>query len=323
MIVDFQQHYTPRELVEPRLAAGPTALNYSDGVPSYILHPLLYDLDEHVRMMDMAGIDVAVLSSGAGMGTDLELCRLVNDSLKKAQEDYGGRFVGLAHVPPLGGPESLRELARCAQELGFPGVIIPSDIQGLPLDAPELDLFWAEVCRLGLYVFVHPALRPPGVEHMQAYDLARSVGREFAMVLATLRLINGGVLDRFPALRVQMAHLGGGLAALLGRVRSYQDKTFWGTASDPRHGRLPERHLDYYLRERILFDTAGFCGAINPVKAALLELPASQIVLGTDYPQEIRSAEAVRDFVREIRALGAPGSAILEGNVGRLLPRAT
>lgn len=319
MIVDFQHHYTPRELVERRLGASGKALNYADGVPSYIFHRLLYDLDEHVRMMDLAGIDVAVLSSGAGMDGELETCRFVNDSLAEAARAYPGRFIGLAHVPPLGGAEALRELARCARELGFPGVVITSEAGGAPLDAAELDPFWAEVCRLGVYVFVHPSLRPPGVEHMQAFDLARSVGREFALVMATLRLINGRVLDRFPELRVQMAHLGGGLPMLLGRVRSYQDKEFWGTAGDPRHGALPERELDHYLRERMVFDTAGFCGEPKAVQAALLELPPSAIVLGTDYPQEIRSAEAVRAFVGAIRALGEPGAAILEGNVGRLL----
>ena len=35
---------------------------------------------------------------------------------------------------------------------------------------------------------------------------------------------------------IHMSHLGGGLSALLGRIRSYQDKDFWGTADNARHG---------------------------------------------------------------------------------------
>jgi hypothetical protein len=42
-------------------------------------------------------------------------------------------------------------------------------------------------------------------------------------------------------------------------------------------------------------------------------------VFATDYPQEIRAPEIVRDFVRDIRALGADGEKILSGNVGLLL----
>jgi predicted TIM-barrel fold metal-dependent hydrolase len=50
-----------------------------------------------------------------------------------------------------------------------------------------------------------------------------------------------------------------------------------------------------------------------------VEIPAARIVFATDYPQEIRGREAVRDFVRDIRALGKDGEAILSGNVGLLL----
>ena len=67
MIVDFQHHFTPRELIKDdpgdRLVLHYDAL----GAPSYTVHALLYDLDEHVRMMELAGIDAAWLTSAAGM----------------------------------------------------------------------------------------------------------------------------------------------------------------------------------------------------------------------------------------------------------------
>jgi predicted TIM-barrel fold metal-dependent hydrolase len=68
-----------------------------------------------------------------------------------------------------------------------------------------------------------------------------------------------------------------------------------------------------------MFDTAGFCGAIGSVKTALVEIPAERLVFATDYPQEIRGREAVRDFVGDIRKLGAVGEKILSGNVDVLL----
>ena len=106
--------------------------------------------------------------------------------------------------------------------------------------------------------------------------------------MATIRLINSGVFDRHPNLTVHMSHLGGGLSALLGRIRSYQDKDFWGTLDNARHGMKPKQDFDYYLRNNMVFDTAGFCGAMGAVKGALIEIPASRIVFATDYPQEIR-----------------------------------
>ena len=53
---------------------------------------MLFDLDEHIRMLDEAGIDVAFLSSAAGMCADLEKSRLCNETAKKADRDYPGRF---------------------------------------------------------------------------------------------------------------------------------------------------------------------------------------------------------------------------------------
>jgi predicted TIM-barrel fold metal-dependent hydrolase len=137
--------------------------------------------------------------------------------------------------------------------------------------------------------------------------------------MATIRLINSAVFDRHPGLIVHMAHLGGGIASMLGRIRSYQDKEFWGTAGNPRHGAKPKCDIDHYFVDNIVFDTAGFCGAIGAVKAALVEIPAARIVFATDYPQEIRAREAVRDFVKDLRALGPDGERILSGNVGLLL----
>ena len=319
MIVDFQHHFTPRELI--RQDPGDRLIVHFDenDAPSYTIHSLLYDLDEHVRMMDAAGIDAAFLTSAAGMCASLEVSKLCNDKAKQAERDYPGRFIAAAHAHPLGGPDAMRELNRCAQELGCPGVVITSEMDGLFLDAPELEPFWSEAERLGLFVFVHPALKLNYSQQFDGYDTARSVGREFSLVMATIRLINSGVFDRHPDLTVHMSHLGGGLAGVLARVRGYQDKTFWGVEGHARHGRTAAKDFDHYIRNNIVFDSAGFCCAIGAVNAALAEIPASRIVFATDYPQEVRQREPVRDFVNDIRALGAPGEQILSGNVKLLL----
>jgi predicted TIM-barrel fold metal-dependent hydrolase len=319
MIVDFQHHFIPRELAkEP--AGTKTGVHFDkDGVPSMTPNSVLYDLDQHVAMMDAAGIDAAFLTVPPAMCADIEIARIANDKTKEAEKNYPGRFIGGAHINPLNGPEALRELNRCSAELGFPGVVITSEIDGVYLDAPELEPFWAEASRLGMFVFIHPALRLGYTQPLNAYDMARSIGREFSLIAATVRLIDSGVLDRHPDLRIHMSHLGGGIASMLGRIRKYQDKEFWGVAGHPIHGRLPERDFDHYLQERLVFDTAGMCGEIKSVQAALLELPASRCVFGTDYPQEIRDTASVAKFVSEIRALGADGQKILAGNTGLLL----
>jgi predicted TIM-barrel fold metal-dependent hydrolase len=116
-----------------------------------------------------------------------------------------------------------------------------------------------------------------------------------------------------------MAHLAGGIASMLGRIRSYQDKDFWGTRDNPRHGMKAQQDFDHYVRNNLMFDTAGFAGATSSVRTALVEIPAARIVFATDYPQEIRRREVVRDFVGALRALGSDGEQILAGNIGKLL----
>src|SRR5437588_423066 len=137
MIVDFQHHFTPRELMPKDLGRRKLVSYDENGAPSFILHWMLFDLDEHIRMMDEAGIDAALLTSAAGMCADLDKSRLCNETAKKAERDYPGRFIGAAHANPLGGADALRELARCKHELGFPGVVITSETNDLYLDAPE------------------------------------------------------------------------------------------------------------------------------------------------------------------------------------------
>jgi predicted TIM-barrel fold metal-dependent hydrolase len=319
MIVDFQHHFAPRELFKEDLGDKLIITFDEIGAPSYTSHKMLYDLDEHIRMMDLAGIDAAFLTSAAGMSANLERSKLCNDKAKQAERDYPGRFIAAAHANPLGGPEAFKELNRCAHELNCPGVVITSEQDGRFLDAPEFEPFWAEAVKLGLFVFVHPALKLNFSQQFDAYDTARSVGREFSLIMATIRLVNGGVFDRHPSLIVHMAHLGGGIASMLGRVRSYQDKDFWGLRGNAKHGRTCEKDFDYYLRNNFMFDTAGFCGAIGSVKTALVEIPAERLVFATDYPQEIRGREVVRDFVADIRKLGPAGEKILSGNVDALL----
>ncbi len=63
MIVDFQHHYTPPQLQRGDTSAVSVQVD-AQGNPKLLLNPLLADIEAHVRMMDLAGIDAAVLSCG-------------------------------------------------------------------------------------------------------------------------------------------------------------------------------------------------------------------------------------------------------------------
>jgi predicted TIM-barrel fold metal-dependent hydrolase len=301
MIIDFHIHYSPEELVRDKLGPGGTPRTiFVNGVPTQMPQRQLFALENHISSMDQAGVDVAVLSSPAGLVNDVKQCHMVNDKLKWVEERFPGRFQGMAHVPPLGGEASFRELERAVFELGYKGVAIPSLIGETELDAPELRAFYRRAEELGLFIFVHPALSSPG--NYLDYDLGRSVGREFQLVLAVIRLINGGVLDEFPGLNFIISHLGGGISALMGRIEPYQDKVFWGTVEHPRHGKLPREPFRNYLN-KLYFDMGGCFGNINPVKCALVEIASENLLFGTDYPQEMRGGGPIKKFIEQIKEL--------------------
>lgn len=321
MIIDFEHHFTPREFVSGDVGTAVRTQYDENGAPSYTFHSMLYDLDEHIRMMDIAGIDAALLTSAAGMVPDIERCRKVNEATKQAERDYPDRFIGCAHIYPLGGAEHIKELNRCFDELGFQGAIIASEVAGHFIDSPDYEPFWTEMEKRGQFVFLHPALKLNDSRQFDGYDMSRSVGREFSLIMALIRMINSGVFDRHPNLLVHVSHLGGNVASLLGRIRMYQDKEYWGTVGSERHGRKAEKPFDYYLTQHFVYNTAGIGGAMKPLKAALIEFPADRIVFATDYPQEVRDPNNVRTFIENIRAMGDDGRKILTDNVSLLIKK--
>jgi predicted TIM-barrel fold metal-dependent hydrolase len=328
MLIDFQQHYTPPELLKGDPSKATVELD-RDGNPSYLLNPLLADLNAHVRMMDAAGIDAGVLTCGAGFDQpDLAICRAINDRMREAEQAHPGRFIGLAHVPALKPAEAAAELKRCAVELGFPGVVIGSELQDQPLDAEALRPFWKACADLNLYVFIHPLPRVIRWARMDGDDLGRMLGWEFSLMTAAVRIVNSGLLDELPGLRIQFSHFAGGIGRYLGRIRGFQQRGKWGTAAVPRHGREPRRPFDYYLDHRLYYDIAGWAGPDHAaewgadwVRFGLDELAFSQLVFASDYPQAVREPSEVASYVEAVRALGGNGRALAAGvNAEKLIP---
>jgi len=328
MIVDFQHHYTPPELMEAGEENGNVRLD-ENGNPNYRFNPELADLPAHVRMMDRAGIDVAVLSCGQGFDQpDVASCRLINDCLRQAERDYPGRFIGLGHVPALDPGAASAELRRCAVELGFPGVVVASEVRGQALDADVLRPFWKAAADLGLYVFIHPLPRVIRWEHMNADDLGRMLGWEFSLMVATVRIINSGLLDELPTLKIQVSHFAGGIGRYLPRIRGLQQREVSGTATIPRHCRQPRKPFDHYLQDRLFYDCAGWSGPDHAaergaewVRIGFTELPSSQLVFATDYPQAVHDSDEVVAYVDAVRALGGEVSTVLNGcNAEKLIP---
>ena len=163
---------------------------------------------------------------------------------------------------------------------------------------------------------------------MDADDLWRMLGWEFSLMVATVRLINSGLLDELPSLKIQVAHFGGGIARYLPRISGLQNREKSGTAHVPRHSRMPREPFNHYLQHRLFYDCAGWSGPDQAaergsewVRAGLAELPPAQVVFATDYPQAVRHVDEVVAYVKAVGGLGSGGRKILDGaNAEKLIP---
>jgi aminocarboxymuconate-semialdehyde decarboxylase len=315
MIIDFEHHYIPVELAQRMGMKTDSKVAVRQGDAS--IHSQLFDLPAQIEDMDRTGIDISVLSCILGWDTTLDNCRLLNDATARAQKSYPERFVGLAHVPPLGGDAALAELERAIGELGLKGVTISSQTNGLSLDAKEFTPFYETARQLGVSIFVHPALGPKGYDLMNDYMMPVILTREFDLGVAVTRLIAGGVVERFPELQFVFAHFGGGLAGYKERISrsSYRFK-------------LPKSFDDYF--DRLYFDMAGFEGSPIALRCALEVIKPDRMVFATDYPQNFnssdpkqgKSADGIRDYIETIRGLSLDSKTkvdMLGGSAARLL----
>jgi predicted TIM-barrel fold metal-dependent hydrolase len=163
---------------------------------------------------------------------------------------------------------------------------------------------------------------------MDADDLGRMLGWEFSLMTAAVRLINSRLLDDLPTLKIQFSHFAGGIGRFLGRIRGIQAREKWGTAQLSRHGRRPRQPFEHYLDQRLYYDIAGWAGPDRAaelgehwVRFGLEELPLSQLVFASDYPQAVREPSQVAAYVEAVRGLGESGRAIANGaNAEKLIP---
>ena len=117
LIVDVHHHYMPGPLFD-RLAAQTAGLRIVTNEISLTLNPARRDLPQHLKVMDEAGVNVAVLTDQVQvMGA--EVARMLNDGIAEVERTHPKRFLGAIHLPVHEPKAAQRELARGIDELGL------------------------------------------------------------------------------------------------------------------------------------------------------------------------------------------------------------
>jgi aminocarboxymuconate-semialdehyde decarboxylase len=238
----------------------------------------LATVDARLETMTRQGIDMQVVSHQptfgywADRGVAEQIVDAANTHIADLCRTQPQRLVGLCLVA-LQFPEmAARQLEEAMQSMGMRGVEIATRVNDLELDDERLELFWAAAEQLGALVFIHPSGSTLG-QRLAKYYLTNIIGNPLDTTIALTHLILGGVLERYPRLKIVAAHGGGYLP-------SYLPRTDHGFEVRPEARTIP-RPPSHYLR-RVFVDTLVY----KPENVAhiIRELGASQVVLGTDYP---------------------------------------
>ena len=246
------------------------------------------------RMLDAqaaAGVTHALLSDSFFMESAAEAlpawspadrARLYNDALAALIARHGGRLLGLGCVDPFSGDAAARELERMVDELGFLGALVnPSDAPAggrRYLDDPACGPLLAIAAERGRPLFVHPSRDLPAGEHFEDFVLSLIVGRPTQTAVCAARLIFTGTLDRHPRLPLLLAHGGGVLPAMAGRL----DATWRAYRPDRWHGPdvLTAPPSSYLARFHV--DTNVW--SVPALRLLLEVLGPSRLVVGNDQP---------------------------------------
>lgn len=326
---DAHAHFIPPELIEGIARdGGPHGLTVReepDGRRRAVLAgrpaglpflPALSDVSARLAWAERTGVGRQLVAGWMDLaGYHLEvaagrwLARLQNETLAAFVRVHPDRFFGAAMVP-LQDPEGAAdELRHAVGHLGLRAVQIGTNVNERGLDEPELDPFWRVVAELGVPVIVHPA-ELGGPDRLRRYFLHILVGNPSETTLAAGALLLGGVLERFPPLRVLLVHGGGFLPYQLGRmVRGF-------TAAPPhfraRATRPPDSFLPSLYFDTIVHDTRALRYLVDIVGA-------SQVVLGSDCPFPLQDPDpcAALDALDDLPVTAR--EAIRSGNAERLL----
>jgi predicted TIM-barrel fold metal-dependent hydrolase len=185
------------------------------------MRPGMYDPARRIEDMDLEGIDVAVLyPPGAGeewaMGDAkfaAALCRTLNDARAEFASHAPERIRMVAKLPMIDPEAAAAELERCVREHGFVGLVTATHVRDRNLDDPAFDIVWRTAERLDVAVCTHGGGQAPGqtpfaIERFPTRLGVHAITHPLGAMQAVYNFTVGGILARFPRLRVGFMEAG-------------------------------------------------------------------------------------------------------------------
>ncbi len=258
----------------------------------------LLDLEqERLGSMDEFGVDMHLLSLTApgvqllDADSGTALAASANDHLAETIKKHPTRYAGLASFAPQDPKRAAKEIERAIKDLKLNGLIVNSHTNGEYLDDPKFWPIFEAATSLDAALYIHPRNLPQHVEDIMtaAINLDGAIwGFQMETGLHAMRLIVGGVFDRFPKLKIVLGHMGEALPYWLYRI----DYMYNVYTSRGRDAHKIQRKPSEYVKDNFLITTSGvnshavlqYCHSV---------LGPDNIMFAIDYPyQDTESAVA-------------------------------
>ena len=271
-VIDIHHHYASPSYLASLAAsgAGNNLDRFREDTP-----------EKHIAVMDEAGIATAMLVQYSGfwfgdVNQARSDAREVNEwGAATMVEAYPRRFGLFASLPLPDVEGSLREIEYAFDTLNADGVSIITSYDDKWLGDASFDPVFEELNRRRAVVFAHP-LEPSCCRNPLEGVGPTTLEYPTDTTRAIINLLVGGAATRYPDVQFMFSHAGGTLVAIAQRILGDQ-----ATAE----GLAQPVEVDSRLHHvrRFYYDTAG---SANPIQLQALKLlvPASQMVLGTDFP---------------------------------------
>ena len=319
--ITLEEHF-----VSPGFLAGP-GKDFTDqirnrGPRGVRIYEQLQDIgDKRIAEMDAAGIDMQVLSLNAPgveqaeAAEQLSIALESNDFLAEAVKKNPKRFAAFAALAIAAPDKAAEELDRRVRQQGFKGALINGHTRGRYLD----DRFFSPILEraeaLNVPIYLHPTIPPKAVVEASFGGFSPPVTAVFAgagwgwhieTAVHLIRMILGGVFDRYPKLQVVIGHLGEGIPFMLPRLNK----------NLPTEVTKLNRPIGAYLRENVHYTFGGFNFPATFLNL-LLEVGVGRIMFSVDHPYG--SMAEARAFLQQLPASEVDRERIAHGNAEKLL----
>jgi predicted TIM-barrel fold metal-dependent hydrolase len=315
-VITLEEHFTTHAFLKAtRQFTAPVST-------SDLLEQRLLDLGAgRIAAMDEGGIDLQVLSLAATGQESLDpdtataLVRDANDAAAEAVRRHSTRFAGFASLALKQPERAAGELERCVRSLGFVGGFVNGTEGGAFLDDPRFDPLFAAAQTLDVPLYLHPSPPSPVIQEAyfanlperSAYFLSTAAwGWHAELGMHCLRLILGGVFDRFPRLRIIIGHMGENLPFSLIRAEDGLPASVTGL----------QRSVSEYFQDHFYVTTSGYF-TLPPFLCAVQVLGIDRLLYSIDYPYRANTLGA--DFLRMLPVSPADLEKIAHANAEAIL----